>query len=113
MNGVALLLALSAVGVDYDVRTAEDGKTEVIVQMEAELIKPLADGQQILSAVPANAGNIDRIIVRVGQTEPTRSQTQIAAYRKLLVEAARIASSDGRGAADTTASILWPAKTKP
>ncbi len=113
MNGVALLLALSAVGVDYDVRTAEDGKVEYVVQMEAELIKPLADGQQIHSAVPANAGNIERIIVRVGLTEAKHSQTQIATYRNLLVEAGRIASIDSRGAADTTASILWPAKSKP
>jgi hypothetical protein len=113
MNGVALLLAVSALGVDYDVRTAEDGKLEYVVQMEPELLKSLADGQQIHSAVPASAGNIERIIVRVGMSEPKHSQTNKLVYQNLLVEASRIASTDGRGVGDMTASILWPAKSKP
>ena len=50
MNGVALLVALSALGVDYKVQTAEDGKLEYVVQMEPELLKALADGRR--STVP-------------------------------------------------------------
>jgi hypothetical protein len=113
MNGVALALALSAFGVDYNVQTAEDGKREYVVQMEPELLKSLADGQQIHSAVPSDAGQIERILIRVGTTAPKHSQTHITEYRRLLVEAARIASTDGRGVADPTASVFWAAKDKP
>jgi hypothetical protein len=113
MNGVALVLALSALGVDYNVQTAEDGKVEYVVQMEPELLRPLADGQKIHSDVPLDAGNVERILIRVGTIAPKHSQANITAYRRLLVEAGRVASTDGRGVADPTASIFWPAKNKP
>jgi hypothetical protein len=113
MNGVALVVALTAVGVDYNVQTAEDGKREYVVQMEPELLKSLADGQQIHSAVPPDAGNIERVLIRVGMTAPRHSQVNITAYSRLLVEAGRIASTDGRGGADPAATIFWAAKDKP
>ena len=113
MNGVALALALSALGVDYNVQTAEDGKREYVVQMEPELLRSLADGQQIHSAVPGDAGEIERILIRVGMAAPKHSPANITAYRNLLLEAGRIASTNGRGVADPTASIFWAAKDKP
>jgi hypothetical protein len=113
MNGVALLVALSVLGVDYKVQTAEDGKLEYVVQMEPELLKALADGAPIHSAVPAEVGVVERVLIRVGLTEPRHTQTNITAYRSLLVSAGRTASIDGRGAADPTATIVWPSKTKP
>jgi len=113
MNGVALVLALSALGVDSNIQTAEDGKIEYVVQMEPELLRPLADGEKIHSDVPLDAGNVERILIRVGTLAPKHSQANLTAYRKLLVEAGRMASTDGRGVVDATASIFWPAKTKP
>ncbi len=113
MNGVALLVALSAWGVDYNVQTAEDGKLEYVVQVEPELLKSLADGQQIHSAVPPDAGHIERILIRVGMAAPKHSQSNITAYRNLLVEAGRMASTNGRGGADPTATVFWAAKDKP
>lgn len=113
MNGVALVVALTAMGVDYNVQTAEDGKREYVVQMEPELLKSLADGQQIHSAVPPDAGHIERILIRVGMSPPRHTQTNMTAYSRLLVESGRIASADGRAAADPTVSIFWAAKDKP
>jgi hypothetical protein len=113
MKGVALLVALSAWGVDYNVQTSEDGKREYVVQVEPELLKSLSEGQQIHSAVPPEAGQIERILIRVGMAAPRHSQANITAYRNLLLEAGRIASTDGRGIADPTASVFWAAKDKP
>ena len=63
--------------------------------------------------MPPEVGVVERVLIRVGLTEPRHTQTNITAYRNLLVSAGRTASIDGRGAADPTATIVWPSKTKP
>jgi hypothetical protein len=74
MNGFALLVALSSLGVDYNVQQSEDGKLEYVIQIEPEFLRSLADGQQIHSDVPPEAGAIERVLVRVGTTAAKHSQ---------------------------------------
>jgi hypothetical protein len=45
MNGVALVVALAALGVNYDIQKSEDNKLEYVVQIEPELLKSLAEGR--------------------------------------------------------------------
>jgi hypothetical protein len=114
MNGVALLLALSSLGVDYGVQQSEDGKLEYVIQIEPEYLRLLADGQQIHSDVPPDAGQVERVLVRVGMTAARHSQAHATEYRRLLVSSSRFASSDpARNSPDAAASIVWPAKAKP
>jgi hypothetical protein len=114
MNGFALLVALSSLGVDYNVQKSEDGKLEYVIQIEPEFLRSLSEGQQIHSDVPPEAGAIERVLVRVGTTAARHSQPHIAEYRRLLVSGSRIASAEpGRIAPDAAAAIVWPAKSKP
>jgi hypothetical protein len=114
MNGFALLVALSSLGVDYNVQTSEDGKLEYVIQIEPEVLRLMAEGQQIHSDVPPDAGAIERVLVRVGLSAAKHSQAHIAEYRRLLVQGSRFASvAPGQTAPDAAAAILWPAKSKP
>jgi hypothetical protein len=114
MNGVALLVALASLGVDYDVQRLEDGKLEYVIQIEPEFLRLLAEGQPIQSDVPANAGQVERILVRVGTSPARHSPAHQAEYRNLLTSSARYASRAATGAAtDASTPILWPAKAKP
>lgn len=114
MNGVALLIALSSLGVDYGVQRSEDGKLEYVIQIEPEYLRLLSDGQQIHSDVPPDAGQVERVLVRVGTAPVKHSQAHLAEYRRLLVSGSRVASSvPGRAAPDSSAPIVWPAKAKP
>ncbi|MEX2174242.1 MAG: hypothetical protein WD872_07760 [Pirellulaceae bacterium] len=114
MNGIALVLAISTLGVTYDIQQSEDGKLEYVILIEPELLRSLAEGQQIHSDVPPEAGQVERVLIRVGTAAPKRNQTHLAEFRRLLVAGTRWASSDpARAAPDVPPTILWPAKTKP
>lgn len=114
MNGFALLVALSSLGVDYVVQQSEDGKLEYVIQIEPEVLRLMAEGQQIQSDVPPDAGAIERVLVRVGMSPAKHSQQHLADYRHLLVQGSRFASAaPGAAAPDAAAAIVWPAKSKP
>src|SRR5262245_11077850 len=114
MNGVALLVALSACGVDYSWRTTEEGQLEYVIQIEPEFIKALADGEEIHSDVPAEAGFMQRICVRIGTAPAKHTAAGVQQYKRLLVEAGRYASaSPAVPAAGALPTIVWPAKTLP
>ena len=114
MNGVALVVALAALGVNYDIQKSEDNKLEYVVQIEPELLKSLAEGREIHSAVPTDVGDVQRVLIRIGNAPAKHSTTSIAEYRRLLQSSTRYASADpARVGIDPTASFLWPAKTKP
>lgn len=114
MNGVALLIAVSSLGVDYSYRTADDGRLEYTIQIEPEFLKSLADGEEIHSDVPPDVGNVERLVIRVGTTPARHSAAQIAEYKRLRVSSGRYASRDTTlTSVDTLPTIVWPAKTNP
>lgn len=114
MNGVALVLALSALGVDYSWRTTDEGQLEYVIQIEPEFIKALADGEEIHSDVPAEAGPLQRLCVRIGTTPAKHSAASVQRYKQLLVAGGRYASTDPAiPAPDAAPTIIWPARTLP
>lgn len=114
MNGFALALALTCLGVGHQVQQAEDGKVEYIILVEPESLKTLAAGDHISSDVAPAEGPFDRLVLRIGAAAPRRTAPHLAEYKRLLVSGGRYASSDlVRPAPGSVDTIIWPAKTKP
>jgi hypothetical protein len=114
MNGFALALALTCLGVGHQVQQADDGKIEYVILVEPESLKSLAAGEHISSDVAANEGPFDRLILRVGTAAPRRTATHLAEYKSLLISGNRYASSDlARPTPGSISTIIWPAKNKP
>jgi hypothetical protein len=67
MNGVALLLAASALGVDYGWRPLEEGGLEYIIQIEPEVFASLEKGGDILSEIHPEAQDVRRFRIRIGR----------------------------------------------
>jgi hypothetical protein len=113
MNGIALLVTLS-LGVDYSWRTTADGQQEYTIQIEPEVLKPLATGEQIYSDIPAEAGQVQRLCIRIGMSPATHTAAGEQAFKQLLVSAARVASLDRtQPLRDPQTTILWPARNNP
>ncbi|HUE70218.1 MAG TPA: hypothetical protein VMP01_04950 [Pirellulaceae bacterium] len=66
MQGVALLVALSALGVDHTWRQTEDGQVEYVLQIEPVFLSALAEGKEITSELPADVERVDRLCIRIG-----------------------------------------------
>jgi hypothetical protein len=114
MNGFALALALTCLGVGHSIQQAEDGKVEYVILVEPESLKTLAAGEHVSSDVAASEGPFDRLILRVGTAAPRRTATHLAEYKRLLVSGGRYATSDlARPTPGSLDTIVWPAKTKP
>jgi hypothetical protein len=114
MNGVALLVALTSLGVDYSWRTTSDRQQEYTIQIEPEVIKPLGTGQQIQSDVPQEAGQIQRLCIRIGMTPAVHTAAAEQVFRQLLISAGRVASADrSLVVTDNQTTIVWPARSNP
>jgi hypothetical protein len=66
MNGIAVLLSLAAVGVDYGWQPGADGQLEYIIQIEPTLLRSLESGKEIVSEIHPEARGVRRFRVRVG-----------------------------------------------
>ncbi len=66
MNGIALLLSLAAVGVDYGWQPGPDGQLEYIVQIEPSLWDAMRSGREIASEIHPDARGVRRFRIRVG-----------------------------------------------
>lgn len=114
MNGVALAVALASLGVDYSFRTTDEGQIEYTIQIEPEFLKALADGEEIHSDVPVEAGDVQRICVRIGTAPVKHTAASIQQYKRLLVQSPRYASNDpAMASAESQRTILWPARANP
>jgi hypothetical protein len=69
MNGIAVLLTLAAVGVDYGWQPGPDGQLEYIVQIEPSLFEAMRNGREIASEIHPDARGVRRFRIRVG-TDP-------------------------------------------
>lgn len=73
MFGVALLLTVATVGVDYGWQPGEDGQLEYIIQIEPELVKTLSEGKvDLLSEIPEELQGVKRFRIRVGTGQVPR-----------------------------------------
>ena len=78
MTGLALLLAASAMGVDYGWRPHEEGGVEYIIQIEPEVFASLQAGGDIISEIHPDAGDVRRFRIRVGRGTLPREEAQAA-----------------------------------
>ncbi len=65
MNGIAVFLSLATIGVDFGWQPGADGRLEYIIQVRPTEIDAL-QGDGIISEIPPEARNVQRIRVRVG-----------------------------------------------
>jgi hypothetical protein len=113
MNGIALLMAVAALGVDYQVETTADKQQQYTIQIEPEILKLVAGGEEIHSEVPIEAGQVQRLCIRIGLSKVPRTPTGEAAFRQLLVSGSRWASADRALTSADAPTILWPARANP
>ncbi|MHB8970020.1 MAG: hypothetical protein ACYC3X_10115 [Pirellulaceae bacterium] len=66
MNGIAVLIALATVGVDYGWQPGVDNQLEYIIQIEPALVRSLESGREIVSEIHPEARGVRRFRVRVG-----------------------------------------------
>lgn len=66
MNGISLLLAALALGVDYGWQPTNDGQLEYIVQIEPVTLIALREGQEIISQIDPQVRYVRRFRIRVG-----------------------------------------------
>ena len=78
MNTVAILLATSLLGVDYELVTADSKETVYVITIERELIDQLADGFTINSSLPDNAKNIRQIRIQFATDKAPKKVNQHA-----------------------------------
>jgi hypothetical protein len=117
MSGCALLVALALAGADEDRvefswRTTEDNQVEYTIQIPPAIARLVADGEEIHSPVAAEAGQVQRLCVRIGKVPAPHSAASVQRFRELIAPAARVASRPP-GAGDTQAVIWWPAQGLP
>jgi hypothetical protein len=79
MTGLALLLAASAMGVDYGWRPHEEGGVEYIIQVEPEVFASLQAGGDIVSEIHPDAGDVRRFRIRLGRGPLPREEANSAA----------------------------------
>ncbi len=98
MNGMILLLAITVPTVNYGWRPGEDGQQEYIVQIEAETLEALRNGQEISSAVHPDAGDVRRFVLRMGDGEVPRispvQQSRVARAERLTEHAVYMLGTD-------------------
>ena len=78
MNTVAILLATSLLGVDYELVTTDSKETVYVITIERELIHQLADGFTINSSLPDNARNIRQIRIQFATDKAPKNVKQHA-----------------------------------
>jgi hypothetical protein len=67
MNGFGLLIAVSALGVDVGWESGPDGQSYYTIHIEELLLKPLREGQAIVSNVDPLDRNLSRFQIIVGE----------------------------------------------
>jgi len=114
MNGITLVVALAALAVDYQVETTADNQQQYTIQIEPEILKLVAGGEVIHSEVPFDAGQIQRLCIRIGTTKPKHTAAGEATFRQLQVSPSRWAAAKTTPVgADSPPTILWPAIANP
>jgi len=114
MNGITLVVALAALAVDYQVETTADNQQQYTIQIEPEILKLVAGGEEIHSEVPFDAAQVQRLCIRIGTTKPKHTAAGEATFRQLQVSASRWASAKATPVGvDSPPTILWPALANP
>ena len=69
MNGLLMVLATTAIGVDFGWQADNQGRMEYIIQIEPALLTALLNGEEIVSMIHPDVKDVRRFRIRVG-TKP-------------------------------------------
>ena len=65
MNGLAVMLCVSLLGVQQTWRTTQEGQLEYVLQVEPTFLASLEQGESITSNLPASAKEVHRLCLRI------------------------------------------------
>ena len=110
MNTVAILLATSLLGVDYELVTADSKEAVYVITIERELIDQLADGFTINSSLPDNARTYVRFASSLPPIKLPRTSTRMLMklFRTYPLKNRPIAESTSPVSNTQTALLLTP-----
>jgi hypothetical protein len=66
MNGLAIMMTMAVLGVDYGWQPSTDGQLEYIIQIEPALLESMKQGEKIVSEIHPDARGARRFVIQVG-----------------------------------------------
>ena len=66
MNGLAMMMTMAVLGVDYGWQPGTDGQLEYIIQIEPAVLDSLRQGEKIVSEIHPDARGARRFVIQVG-----------------------------------------------
>ena len=119
MNGLAVMLCVSVLGVQQTWRTTQEGQLEYVLQVEPTFLASLEQGETITSKLPATAKEVHRLCLRISagdlkkvpqrtpELPPLASAAERAAQREPDIPVAIIVDAQGRSEETTDVSHGW------
>jgi len=81
MNAIALMVAMSATGIDCGWHQLDDGNVEYVIQIEPMMVDQLKDGFEVTSEIPADLQGVRRFRIQIGD-HPLIKQERIEPPRR-------------------------------
>ncbi len=119
MNGLAVMLCVSVLGVQQTWRTTQEGQLEYVLQVEPTFLASLEQGETVTSKLPATAKEVHRLCLRISAADlkkvpqrnpelpPLASAAERAAQREPDIPVAIIVDAQGRSEETTDVSHGW------
>lgn len=121
MNGLAVLLCMSALGVQQTWRNTPEGHLEYVLQVEPTFLASLEQGESITSDLPASAKEVHRLCLRISagdlkklkqwklEVPPLATAEERAALSEPDIPVAIIVDAEGNSQETTDISHGWQA----
>jgi hypothetical protein len=119
MNGLAVMLCLTALGVQQSWRTTPAGELEYVLQVEPTFLASLEQGETVTSKLPSTATQVHRLCLRFSATDlkkaphrtpklpPLPSAEEQAAGNGPDIPVAIVVDAQGRSEETTDVSHGW------
>lgn len=119
MNGLAVMLCVSVLGVQQTWRTTQEGQLEYVLQVEPTFLATLEQGETITSKLPSTAKEVHRLCVRISaadlkkapqrtpQLPPQGTAEERAAQEEPDIPVAIVVDAQGRSEETTDVSHGW------
>ncbi|MBC7852897.1 MAG: hypothetical protein IAF94_05635 [Pirellulaceae bacterium] len=119
MNGLAVMLCVSVLGVQQTWRTTSEGQLEYVLQVEPTFLASLEQGETITSKLPSTAKEVHRLCLRISAADlkkvpqrtpelpPLASAEERAAQREPDIPVAIVVDAQGRSEETTDITHGW------
>ncbi len=94
MNGLAVMLCVSVLGVQQTWRTTQEGQLEYVLQVEPTFLASLEQGESITSNLPATAKEVHRLCLRFSAGDLKKAPQRTLDLPPLATPQERAASSE-------------------